>query len=388
MPLPALLQLVLVLLAVLALTGAGPLAAYRSLSRGTFVKLICGASNNDVALVRNLCFVYTLAGCDCIDVSLDEAVLIAANEGITAAMERSPTQERPLVMVSVNDFDDPHFRKAQFDVRLCPADCPRPCERVCPAWAIPQADKRPAELSHRGVVTERCYGCGRCVPVCPLGLIETTSYTVEREAVCRVLAAGKAQALEIHTQPGSEPHFASLWEAVGEAVLTHAALLAVSFPDSGADTVPFVEGLQGILSSHPRFGDFRGRQIWQTDGRPMSGDIGRGTARAACEMGRRVLDGASRDGRFSVGGGQQYVQLAGGTNDYSLVLAKELDLLGRPGFGGFAFGGFARKTIGKRLLDLEEQFPGARLESHPEVLESCLDFAHKLVSPIKALSRQ
>jgi hypothetical protein len=40
-------------------------------------------------------------------------------------------------MMSVNDdARDPHFRKAAFDAHLCPADCPRPCEKVCPAYAI------------------------------------------------------------------------------------------------------------------------------------------------------------------------------------------------------------------------------------------------------------
>ena len=371
------------------LTGAGPQSAFRSLRSGSFVKLICGASNNDVALVRNLCFVYTLAGCDCIDVSLDEAVLLAAAEGIAAAITHAPDSTRPLLMVSVNDFDDLHFRKAQFDVRRCPADCPRPCERVCPAWAIPPllADGSAAEQDHLGVLTQRCYGCGRCVPTCPLGLIETTSYTADRDAIRRVLSSGRAQALEIHTQAGSEQHFGALWKEIGMDVLRHANILAVSFPENGTNTIPYLESLQTIVSNSPGFAEFRGVQIWQTDGRPMSGDIGRGTARAACEMGLRVLEGGTHDDVFAVGkAGEQFVQLAGGTNDYSIVVAKELGLPGKAGFGGFAFGGFARKTIGKSLVSLEELSPGAKLEHHPEVLHSCLDFARRLISPIKALA--
>ncbi|CAI0626583.1 unnamed protein product [Linum tenue] len=106
--------------------------------------------------------VYTLAGVDCIDCAADAAVVSAVNEGIDAAMEVVELR-RPWVMISVNDDDDLHFRKAviaEFDPDDCPMDCSRPCELVCPANAIKLDD-------HSGVITERCYGCGRCFPVCP-----------------------------------------------------------------------------------------------------------------------------------------------------------------------------------------------------------------------------
>ncbi|KAL4572936.1 hypothetical protein LXL04_019724 [Taraxacum kok-saghyz] len=40
----------------------------------------------------------------------------------------------------------------EFDTDNCPKDCTRPCEKICPANAIFKA----------GVITERCYCCGRC----------------------------------------------------------------------------------------------------------------------------------------------------------------------------------------------------------------------------------
>ncbi|CAI7868625.1 unnamed protein product, partial [Closterium sp. NIES-54] len=78
-----------------------------------------------------------------------------------------------------------------FDASLCPTTCPRPCERVCPAAAIrflPAAadagltaaqasmagSSSSSSSSSDGVIAERCYGCGRCIPVCPLGLICTS----------------------------------------------------------------------------------------------------------------------------------------------------------------------------------------------------------------------
>jgi Fe-S-cluster-containing hydrogenase component 2 len=146
---------------------------------------------------------------DCIDISSDLAVIQAANSGIDAAMaiiattvttdaeeqqqQQQPVQ-RPLLMVSINDHEDPHFQKAAFDSAHCPADCPRPCERVCPALAIPPLAPARKEASAAittttaaavtaitdtmGVIADRCYGCTRCVGACPLGLITTEPYKV------------------------------------------------------------------------------------------------------------------------------------------------------------------------------------------------------------------
>uniref|UniRef100_A0A2P2LNS8 Uncharacterized protein MANES_15G004200 n=1 Tax=Rhizophora mucronata TaxID=61149 RepID=A0A2P2LNS8_RHIMU len=148
-------------------------APQESLKKGNWVKLICGASFEDVVDIRNLSLVYTLAGVDCIDCAADAAVVTAVNEGIEVAREIVNIR-RPWVMISVNDDEDLHFRKAEFDPEDCPLDCSKPCEIVCPANAILlQKDKSTAKFSsdtntlHGGVITERCYGCGRCIPVCP-----------------------------------------------------------------------------------------------------------------------------------------------------------------------------------------------------------------------------
>ncbi|MCP2729803.1 4Fe-4S ferredoxin, partial [Symplocastrum sp. BBK-W-15] len=115
-----------------------------SLREGHWFKLICGASFQHLPAVRNLTLAYTLAGADCIDVAADPAVVEAAREALNVAAnlkEAAQTQgfqfsHRPWLMVSINDGEDPHFRKAEFDPDFCPADCPRPCEKICPAQAI------------------------------------------------------------------------------------------------------------------------------------------------------------------------------------------------------------------------------------------------------------
>ena len=45
----------------------------------------------------------------------------------------------PGIMISISDGKDIHFRKAKFDPLKCPTNCPRPCEKICPTFAIDHA---------------------------------------------------------------------------------------------------------------------------------------------------------------------------------------------------------------------------------------------------------
>lgn len=403
-----------------------PLSSLRS---GSWVKFISGASNQDLPLIRNMCYLYTRAGVDCIDMSADPAVVIVATEAIQKAMNdcRISIAQKPLIMISVNDDDDPHFRKAFFDKSKCPPSCHRPCEKVCPALAIPPLPnvaqystvgvERVSEIIYdknvasSGVIADRCYGCGRCVPICPLGLIDTESYTVSKEAITDLFHTGLVDAIEIHTLQHHESSFTELWNGIGDEVLTKAKVLSVSFPNMGNSTIPYLNALQSIISSRESWNHFEGVQIWQSDGRPMSGDIGKGTALKSSNLAsyvldelestaavRRLVDGSEatvmadkehlRDVRNGVDyidlfSGGHFVQLAGGTNDYSAEKALEEGLIGATGFGGFAFGGYARRSIGEILQDLEQSHPGSNVEDHPEVLQTCLDFAKRLVNSVK-----
>jgi hypothetical protein len=151
------------------------------------------------------------------------------------------------------------------------------------------------------------------------------------------------------------------------------------------------------MSSHPEWKSFTGVNIWQTDGRPMSGDIGKGTAHKSSNLAAVLLDqiksrenlpyqeGLKTETRnqIDITTGRHYLQLAGGTNDYSAKTARDEELIGAQGFGGFAFGGYARKGLVRLLQNLEDQHVGAKIEEHPQVLEDCLTFANRLVSTVK-----
>ena len=45
-----------------------------------WIKLICGASNEDIIAIEDLCAIYTAAGVDYIDVAAEESIVHAAKK--------------------------------------------------------------------------------------------------------------------------------------------------------------------------------------------------------------------------------------------------------------------------------------------------------------------
>lgn len=327
-----------------------PYSPIQSLEEGHWFKLICGASYQDLPTIRSLSLAYTLAGADCIDVAADPAVITAAREGIAAAQSRP---DKPWLMVSLNDGEDPHFRKAEFNPELCPSDCPRPCESVCPASAI----------NHQGVIVARCYGCGRCLPICPQQMIVARSYVSTPTAVTFLLQEMDIDAVEIHTQVGHLEDFKRLWIAI-QPLKERLKLIAISCQDH-PDLIDYLTALYETISplSCPL--------IWQTDGRPMSGDIGKGTTHPAIKMAQKVL-------KSELPG---YVQLAGGTNHHTVTKLNEMGLLKTSyGVSGIAYGSYARTLLLPILEGLESQI----LENDAKSLQETVSKAYTLVRQLKS----
>ncbi|MBD2417846.1 4Fe-4S ferredoxin [Anabaena cylindrica FACHB-243] len=379
------------------------LAPLQSLQQGHWFKLICGASFQHLPAVRSLTLAYTLAGADCIDVAADPAVVAAAQAGLQAAKDLvRDAQKRgfgfegnlPLLMVSLNDGEDPHFRKAEFNSSNCPIDCSRPCEKICPAQAIVFNDFK---NNYSGIVAQKCYGCGRCIPACPYEIIDTASYVSTPGAIAPLIISTGIDAIEIHTQIGRLAEFQRLWAAMAKPWAVNLKVIAISCND-GEGLIDYLQAIYDLMSPRPQV------VIWQTDGRSMSGDIGDGTTIAAVKLGQKVL-AANLPG---------YVQLAGGTNSYTVPKLKELGLLQeareqgagskgenssplhpapRPSasIAGVAYGSYARVLLSPILEKLENKEvsntgikTSIRLEEEPELLWQAVELAHTLVSQLKS----
>lgn len=286
---------------------------------------------------------YALAGADCIDVAADPAVITTAKAALRLAATLSEADASkhsymrglPWLMVSLNDGEDPHFRKAEFNAATCPTHCTRPCELICPAQAIvfeadtaldctsdsPDQSRSYRSDSYRyegatttkgifsGVLSDRCYGCGRCLPICPEQQIATRSYLAPAAEIVPLVLQTGIDAIEIHTQIGHLNEFSRLWKEL-EPWVYKLKLVAISCPD-GDDLVDYLRALYDVVSPLPC------PLLWQLDGRPMSGDIGVGATRAAVKLGQKAL----------VAGLPGYLQLAGGTNNHTVPKLKALNLL-------------------------------------------------------------
>ena len=358
-----------------------------SLNEGSWFKLICGASYQHLTAIRSLALTYSLAHADCIDVAADPAVIAAVRSGMAAAKEIRATNYfpelvEPWLMVSINDGEDLHFRKAKFNPAHCPPDCPQPCVKVCPTEAI--------DLKQGGVMDNFCYGCGRCLPICPQGAIDTHSYIASADIVIPWIAAESIDAVEIHTQVGHYDNFKRLWRLLAP-VSQKLKLLAISCTDA-AEAVDYLRSLYEIIAPLPC------PLIWQTDGRSMSGDIGKGTTHGAIAFAQKVLE-AKLPG---------YVQLAGGTNNYTVTKLKQEQMLKPKNFtqfnfaAGVAYGSYARTIIAPILAKLETELQkpnnippnliknqpmnqlNFKLEQCPELLEQAVTKASELVNQIKA----
>lgn len=322
----------------------------QSLQEGHWFKLICGASYHHLPAIRTLVLSYALAGADCIDVAADPAVILAAREAIATANEIARTRwddscqpiPNPWLMVSLSDGDDPHFRKATFDPQHCPADCPRPCVTICPAGAIQMQVNDPSQVA---VITDRCYGCGRCLPICPSQHITTQSHRSTPETLLQLVLDGQIDAIELHTQVGHEAAFERLWQTIAPWIV-HLKLLAISCPD-GEGWLDYLRTLHQIVAPLPC------PLIWQLDGRPMSGDIGVGATRSAIKLGQKAI-AAKLPG---------YLQLAGGTNHHTVPKLRQLGLFGNcrqplangsaSGISGVAYGSYAR-TLLAPVVEMED----------------------------------
>ncbi len=332
-----------------------------ALASGCWVKLICGASNQDLPGITDLCAVFAAAGVHCVDVAADAVVVRAARQGFDWVESRGGI--RPSLMVSISDGKDDHFRKAWFNPARCPIDCSRPCRYVCPAEAIGE---------HGGVQPSRCYGCGRCLPSCPLGLIDEHDQRLELRDLGPLLASVRPDAVEIHTAPGRAEAFESTVAAVNSAQLPLWRMgVSCGIEGHGLTAEALASELWQRHACLRRYGQ---RPLWQLDGRPMSGDVGPGTARVAVALWRKLRPWAPPGP----------LQLAGGTNAHTITYLSGLSGAGENGPAGIAFGGMARKLLQPWLL--EAQARHVSLREWPQGWHAALDQAKKLVCPW--LSRQ
>ena len=167
------------------------------------------------------------------------------------------------------------------------------------------------------------------------------------QALPALLRQLQPDAIELHTHPGRASDFAERLQQIERSGVA-LQLLSVSCPEGPGDAMP-----HHLWQLHQLLQGCRWPWLWQLDGRPMSGDIGAGTAQAAVNLLQR------RRGQLPPGP----LQLAGGTN-YDSRRRLEREGLA-DAVAGIAYGGSARKLI-QPLLQ-QAQARGQALRACPDL---------------------
>ena len=317
-----------------------------------WVKFICGASNEDIVSIEDLCAIYSAAGVDYIDVAAEQSIVQAARNGIKWAKEMFGAT--PGLMISISDGKDVHFRKATFDPLQCPPNCPRPCEKICPTSAI--------DLS--GIKENKCYGCGRCIDICPLKLISEYEYNLSKNDLKQTLQIIKPDAIEIHTEINRIESFIKVARTIKNSGIK-LDKISVSCGLTQAKKDP-KDLSQALWERYTVLVEHNVPLVWQLDGRPMSGDLspitGKDTVKLWESVGSHLPPGL--------------IQLAGGTNGKTHEFLKINNLP-----DGIAFGSSARKIM-QPLLEYANK-NNKRLHEYPEKMNLAINKARKFLKPWK-----
>ncbi len=322
-----------------------------------WIKLICGASNEDIVAIEDLCAIYTAAGVDYIDVAAEESIVHAAKKGINWA--KKLFKNSPGLMISISDGNDIHFRKAKFDPIKCPPHCPRPCEKVCPTFAI----------DHFGIKESKCYGCGRCINSCPLNLISEYEYNLSKGDLASTLQKIKPDAVEIHTEINRIDAFAKVADILKNSK-TKLEKISIScgLNQSAKKSEEPEDLVKALWDRYDILNELNIPLIWQLDGRPMSGDLAPTTSRDAVKLFETIGSDLPPG----------LIQLAGGTNEKTHEFLNSNNLP-----DGIAFGSSARKIM-QPLIEFAHK-KNKRLYEDPERIAFAIKKAQKFLEPWKSI---
>lgn len=288
------------------------------MEKGHLFKLICGAGNEDAEEVYKLCYVYTLAGANAIDMSANVDVVQAAVRGVNDA-EKILDQYflknyvRPYLTVSIGMPGDNHVRKAKILEENC-TECDA-CIPVCPTDAIPDI---------LTIIEDRCIGCGACGVACQDDAIGYSHKEIEIETVLKDCVSLGIENVELHAAVIDDDPVLHEWEIVNK--INSDGFNSVCLDRGYLSNHALRKRIEKMLEICPD------RMIVQADGIPMAGgkDDFRTTLQAvACAD---IVD------KFSL---PVHILLSGGTNSLSVKLSQECSVP----YAGVSIGTFARHLV-------------------------------------------
>lgn len=304
----------------------------QALQNRIFHKLIIGAAIKDFNSIEGFAYLASHAEANAVDISAFPSSVINAKTGINKAREENPNLAEPLIMVSVNIGEDPHFRRILLDENNC-TECLE-CIPSCPADAF----SIQAEKFHYNI--DLCYGCSNCLDYCNYEALDFENWnSFDSRSLDELINLG-ANAIEIHLNNDLQS-FQNFYSTIPKDFLLESFCIG---SERMTDKEIYEASLCIINSVKEKYGHIK-PFIIQTDGKPLSG--------------ARFNDQADKDLQ-SIGNAKIsldlvkslnhsdsiFIQLAGGITEHSLAKAFSRDIE----VNGVAMGSYLRNKV----LDLQK----------------------------------
>ena len=300
-------------------------------------KLVCGAGNEDIEIIKRLVYVYALAGCRFFDISANQDVL----DGTRESLEKAGITDT-CISVSIGIKGDPHSNKAVIDYNKC-INCGS-CESVCPQGAIHFAK----------VKKNKCIGCGRCWKVCPRAAISYIPEEKKLDEVLPVLINKGIDCIEFHVDGQDENEIFTKWNYINSV---YNGFLSICISRGKIGDEALVNRIKKMIEKRNPY-----TIIVQADGFPMSGgsDDYKTTLQAVATA--EIVQNANLP---------VYLMLSGGTNSKTTKLANTCEI----NYNAVAIGSYARKII-KQYIEREDFW------TNSYVIEDALNIAKPLVDSV------
>lgn len=300
------------------------------LDNGKCFKLICGAGNQNIDEITNLCALYAKAGCRFFDVNASIEAVKAAKKGLKIAQKENEC----FICISVGTKNDPHFLKFSRNKEKC-IQCGK-CIEICPQNAIDNE--------------QNCIGCAKCKEICTNEAIESHAYPLSLDKILPPLIKEGIHCIEYHTITDNESEVMSGWEIITQL---YDGALSVCLDRSKLGNEKFIQRLKTLKET------CKNLFIIQADGAPMSGTE---------DDYRTTLQAVATADLVNKANITPYIFLSGGTNSKTVTLARQCSIA----YTGIAAGSYARKKVKDYIT--QENFL-----SNEKIFNNALEEAKKIV---------
>lgn len=344
----------------------------QNLEKHQFHKLIIGAALKDYKTIEEFAYLFTHAEADAIDISAFPHSVISARKGIEQALKEDTNLIEPLIMVSVNIGQDPHFRRIELKEENC-TEC-LACIPECPSGAFRQLEVRSSKLEglnkepltsnlqlrtdqeyNFSYIPDLCFGCALCLPACHFDALEFTNWSAfETKSIIELQELG-ARAIEIHLNNDLDS-FSSFYKSIPEFELE-----SFCIGSGQMNKQELIQAAEFIIQEVKNKYDSNKKLIIQVDGKAMSGASVKLLAEdqiTSINGTHASTDQVSIDHAKSIMHLQSdtvFIQLAGGITEKSLSKAFGAGVR----VNGVAIGSYARKQISE-IKDKDQQIKFAK----------------------------